>query len=484
MTAGARALGMRQLTRRAFSLGMVRSVDNALQFLLPLVLVRCLDEASFGEYRLIGLVLGTVITLAPLNMDSGLFAILPKLDRAMKRLYVHQTMLFLACTGLLSAWLASPWSPLSPETLAPLARHGVAIPALVFLWVATRLLDVLPSVDERIAWQAAASVSIAALRAGVVGVGAWFTHDIELVVWLMLAVAVLKLALMLVYVQRQHGLGRRWFDAARFGDQARHVMPLGLASTLFGLRAQADQWVAAALFALTSFSAFSIAAVVGPLVNVFRHSVMEAFLPSMTRLQGAGDVRGMVEMNGRANLLVATVMLPLLAFTFAFAEPIIEVLYTPAYLEAAPVMRVYLLGLALAVIEVHSVVLILRQGAFAIAVNCLMLAVSVLASLAMASRFGLAGAAAGSVFAFYIDRALTLRRIARTTGVPFRKLQRWGGLALALGYAALVAGLAFACARLGLARLPPLGQLVAGGTVLAIGYLLVLRLPALRRGLG
>ena len=69
-----------------------------------------------------------------------------------------------------------------------------------------------------------------------------------------------------------------WFDAGRFADQARHVMPLGFASSLFGLRAQADQWVAAALFSLASFSAFSIAAVVGPIVNVFRHSVMEAFL--------------------------------------------------------------------------------------------------------------------------------------------------------------------------------------------------------------
>ena len=109
--------------------------------------------------------------------------------------------------------------------------------------------------------------------------------------WLLLAAVLLKLALLLVYVRRYHGLRGPWFERAHvLVGQFRHSAPFGLSSALYPLRGQADQWVAASLFALSSFAAFSIAAVVGQRGDVFRHSVLEAFLPSMSRMQAAGDV--------------------------------------------------------------------------------------------------------------------------------------------------------------------------------------------------
>ena len=59
MTASAKAMTFRRLTRRAFSIGMIKASDKASQFLLPVVLVRCLDTATFGEYRLLWLAVGT-----------------------------------------------------------------------------------------------------------------------------------------------------------------------------------------------------------------------------------------------------------------------------------------------------------------------------------------------------------------------------------------------------------------------------------------
>ena len=80
----------------------------------------------------------------------------------------------------------------------------------------------------------------------------------------------MKLALLAAYVRRHHGLGAPWFDREAFADQFRQIAPFGLASALYTLRAQADQWIAAMLFALHSFAAFSVAAVFEPLVVMFR----------------------------------------------------------------------------------------------------------------------------------------------------------------------------------------------------------------------
>ena len=55
MSTAAKAISLQRLKRRALSLGTVKVFDQAINFLLPVVLVRCLDTATFGEYRLLWL---------------------------------------------------------------------------------------------------------------------------------------------------------------------------------------------------------------------------------------------------------------------------------------------------------------------------------------------------------------------------------------------------------------------------------------------
>ena len=125
-----------------------------MQFLLPVVLTRCLDSATFGEYRLLWLVVGSVMALGLMSMPAGLNYFLPRSDAPRRRLYVHQTMLFLAAAGLIFAALAGPWNPFLPQAIAPLSKYDALVPLFLGLWVAAALLDHLPTIDERVRWQA------------------------------------------------------------------------------------------------------------------------------------------------------------------------------------------------------------------------------------------------------------------------------------------------------------------------------------------
>ena len=481
MSAASKAVPLQGLKRRALSLGAAKAFDQAMQFLLPVVLVRCLDTTTFGEYRLLWLAIGTLMYLATFNMPQSLYFFLPRSDARLKRLYINQTLIFLGLSGLACAWLVSPWNPWLPSALAPLMQYGALVPSFVALWLAAALLDFLPTVDERIRWQAAVSMSLAALRVLLVGAGAFLTGRMDVMVWLLVAFVLVKLAVLVLYVARFHGLHRPVFDRALFGSQVKMAAPIGLSTALFGMRWQGDQWIAAHFFTLTQFAAFSISGIFGAIVNVFRASVNEAFLPSMSRLQAAGDVRGMLEMNGRANVMVGTLLFPMLACGFVFAEELIAVIYTGAYLEAAPVMRLYIAAFAVMVIELGSLVLLLNQGRYAVGINVLALVFSIAVSVIGALRFGLWGAALGGTLAIYLDRLLMLRRIARHTGIPVRRLQDWGGLALALGFSALAASVAWAIDYYYLAARAPLERLIAGGAVLAAAYGLVLLAKKLKR---
>jgi O-antigen/teichoic acid export membrane protein len=306
------------------------------------------------------------------------------------------------------------------------------------------------------------------MRVALMAAGAWFTGDFHIMLWLLMAVVLTKVALLAYYVRRRHGLGRPWFEWPAFSEQFRHSAPLGLNAAFYGLRGNADQWVAASLFSLASFAAFSIAAVVGQLTYILRHSVMEAFLPSMSRLQAAGNVRGMLEMNSRGNLMVGKLLYPGLAFAFVFAPELVNLVYTASYSEAAPVMRVYIVGMLASVVEMGSLVMLLRQGIYVLGVTAFTLAVSVAVSWVAAHHYGLAGAAAGSVLAIYLDRALVLRRVARQTGIALRHLQDWRTLAMRLALAASSGVVAWVVADAIFAAQGPLVRLGVGAAVIAL----------------
>ena len=470
MSAAANAISALRLKRRALSLGAVKALDHATQFLLPVVLVRCLDTATFGEYRLLWLAVGTVMALAPLGVPAALYYFLPRSDAAARRLYVHQTALLLAVTGLAAALALSPLNPWLPASLEPLEKHGALVPAFVALWVLASLLDYLPTVEERIRLQALFTISTSTLRTLLLAAGAWLTGELSVLLWLLVAAVLFKLVLLVSYVGRFHGWQRPWLRLRAFSGQMRYCAPFGASGALFVLRSQADQWVAASLFALHSFAAFSVAAIVGQVVAIFRTSVVEAFFPSMSRMQAAGDMRSAMEMNARANEMVAWALYPLLSFVFAFAEDIVSLVYTHAYAEAAPVMRVYALGMLVIVVELSTLLQLLRQGVFNAMLYALMLGVAVLVSAVAGSHVGLAGAAAGSVVAMYLDRFVMLRRIKRLTGVRVRDQQHWAQLAQLLALAALAGVLAWGVTHLWLGDAPRLVRLLAGALVGGLAY--------------
>jgi O-antigen/teichoic acid export membrane protein len=470
MNTASDAVSLQGLKRRALSIGAVKAFDHALQFLLPVVLVRCLDTATFGEYRLLWLAVGTVMTFATLNMCGSLYYFVPRSEPRSKRLYIHQTILYLALAGLVCGLILSPWNPALPAPLRPLEPYGWLVPAFVALWVLTFLLDHLPSVDERTSWQVYAMLSVSALRVLLVALGAWLTGELRVVLWLLVFLALFKAALLVYYVARRHGLGPPWFERAAFSEQFRHSAPIGVSNALNGLKGKADQWVAASLFAVSSFAAFSIAALVGQLMLILRQSVLQVFLPSMSRLQAKGDVRGMLDMNSRGNVMVGRLLYPVLAFAFVFAEEMVTVVYTASYVEAVPAIRAYVVGMLPMAIETGSMVLLLRRGTFALRLTGFTLALSIALSWSAALYVGLAGAAAGSVVAVYVDRVVMLRHLSRHTGIALRRLQDWRALATALALAAVTALLAFALVERFFAGGGPVLRLAAGGAVFALAY--------------
>src|SRR5262245_39703513 len=217
---------VRRLGRRALSLGAAKAFDLGIQFLLPVVLVRFLDAEAFGGYRLLWLAVGTVMAVATLDLPASLYYFLPRSEAPRKRLYINQTMLVLVLTGLVSAWAVSAWNPWLPEKLRALVAREATVPVFVLLWVVAALLDLLPTIEERVRWQAVSTVGLAALRAAALSLAAILTHELGPVLQVLLAFVVLKVVLLLAYVARHHGMHAPILDRRVLVDQLRYAAPL------------------------------------------------------------------------------------------------------------------------------------------------------------------------------------------------------------------------------------------------------------------
>ena len=159
-------------------------------------------------------------------MSESLYFFLPRSDGETKRLYVHQTMIWLVGAGLLSAWALSVLDPFLPATIHPLAEgNAVTVPLFVLLWIAAYLLDVLPTVEERVRWQANAIVALSVVRAIALSSVALVTHALTPVLWTLAAFAAFKLVLLVFYIGREHGLRGPYFRWGAFTGQVRHAGP-------------------------------------------------------------------------------------------------------------------------------------------------------------------------------------------------------------------------------------------------------------------
>ena len=457
------------LERRALSLGTANAIDYALQFALPMVLTRTLDPHMFGEYRLLWLGVATLMLITPMCMPHSLYYFLPRSDRPTQRLYINQVLLYMVFAGLMAAWALSELNPILPDNVEAVHEgYGIVVPAFVLLWVFAMTLDLLPTAEERVGWQAKAIVSLSAIRAVALSTAAILTGELGPVLWTLCAFAGLKAAILVYYVAKHHGLAGPVVRRDTLVAQAKQAAPFAASGILHGVRLQGDQWIAAAFFTVAQFASFSIATVLAPLVQIFRQSVNHVFLPSMSRLQATGDHVGMLALNSRANCMVALLVYPLLAFAFVFAEPMITLIYTSQYLDAVPVLRLYIVALVAFVVELVSTLFVLRQGPFAAKVNGLVLVIALPLSIFGAMNYGLIGAASGSVAAIYAERLLSLQRISKLTYTPMGRLQDWETLARLLIAAGLAAGLAGLL--LHWSEWSTLGELLAGAAIMAVAY--------------
>lgn len=420
-------------------------VEFGLQFLIPMILVRNLAAEDFGKYRIFMLTAGTALALAPAFMPQSLYYFLPRASRQGHGVVIGTVLAYLAGAGIVVAIVASPANPYVGAALREVfaASHGMSA-LFLMLWIVVSISTVLPVAEGRVSWRVLSDVSIAALRVAAIGLAAAYTHQLAWVVWALALEALVRLGVLAAYLATGTGGARLAFDLGFLRTQFRYCLPFAVGAALFVLRAQADQWIAAAMLSHAAFAAFTIGAVVLPVATLIRQPINSAVLPHISQAFAAGDVGRVVYLLSRSNQVTALILLPAAGVLFAVAPELVSLVFTPKYEAATPVMRIYLLGIMFQSIATGYAFPSLNLGSLAMRINLGCLLFSIACSVVGVYHLGLAGAAIGSVLAFALGEALNFRVMGKQLGsaatemLPIPTIFRIG-LGIALGNVAAFA---------------------------------------------
>jgi O-antigen/teichoic acid export membrane protein len=430
----------RGLFARAKYLAGASAVEYAVQLLVPILLVRTLSHGDFASYRFMWLLAATLSGTLLLGFPASLYYFVPRVPAREQLGYVAQTALFSAAIAMLGCavllGVATLWPGLDFLRLLP--RPLGAFFAFLLLIAATALIDYLPAARSDIKAQAAINLGNALLRALCTIAGAAF-GTIEAVCWALLGYACARLALQAAYVRRSLTYESALFERMRFKAQFAYAVPFGIANAFWALRSQAEQWVGAALLVPREYASVSIAASITPIVMLVHQAITASSVSAVNRLEAQGDLAGMVRINAAANALSASYLLPVLTFFFVTSGPLITLVYTKSYADAALVTKLICVGFVAATIEVTTLTKALRMQRAVLLFDGSMLVVSIALSVIGGLALGLVGVVVGSAISRYFSTAYYVAVLVRRTGVPLAEYQHWGELARCLG-ACCVAG--------------------------------------------
>lgn len=446
-----------------------------MQFLLPMVLARVFDPTKYGQYMLLWLVVNSTLIVTTVHMPQSLFFVLPhSRSEAEKSWHIFNTLTFLAATGFLAAAAVNPWFSLLPERFVALRENAWIMPAFIFLWTVSQLLDTLPIAEERIRWQSWAIIALSGFRAILLSGLAWFFRDMNLVFCGLLFFAAIKLLVLMTYIVLYHPTKNWGIDPALLRAQLSYAVPFGIGAGLFLLRNQGDQWIAAYLFSAAEYSLFVIGMYLGPFLTLLRESINSAVMPKLSRSHAEDDVEALLELSRNVNTHTALILFPLLIWFLLCAADIIEVIFSAVYRDAASVMRICVLSYFTQTFEANNLFRIVGGGRFSIYLSMGLLLPTIAVSYWGGLSFGLWGAALGALVMTYTGEPIKLHYVARQLARPVSDIVDWSSW-LILFAASAVAGL-IAYNTVEIFGHNPLLRCVFGAGVIAVSYFTTIRI--------
>lgn len=460
----------RTLTERAGVLAGGNALNILALFFMPLILTRILSKELFGIYNQATLMGNILYPIFTAGIAASIYYFHASLEPARRPTLIAQSIAGFFCLGLVAAALL--YSGSGP--IAGLFHNPGASPVLrayslyLFFFIAGDVLFPYLVLFDHIRWAVLAGLLEALLRYPAVLLAVHFGFGLPGIFIGLAALMALKYALTLGFLTRKV----RWQDLrprpGLISAQVRYAAPLGVSNAIGTLGQYANRAVAAGGLTATQYAVYTVGSIQFPVSSIFNKAIRPILREEFSRAGSEGRHADIVAVWRESVRKQSLIVNPLFAFLMLFAGPVIEVLYTSAYLESVPVFRVLLVLLLQTVVSFSIIPESLGRTDITLRASAISLIVSLGLSLVLIRPLGLLGPAIAIVAATYLNGWYSMGWVRRLTGVSYRHLFPWQEMGRILGVSMASAAAAYPALW---APLPLMARLGGAGVLFSAVYL-------------
>lgn len=306
-------------------------------FITAIVLSRIISKEDIATYWQVLFIGPFVVSLADLGLSGAVYRFIPFYPKERQKIFLRNTFIAtLALAALASLVL------LGLATVVPHLFHNQALSRALLITSAYPFAVMPFSLVRPIlickghalrATLLEAFFAIVTSLAIILSLNVGFTLNTGLVFWMLANLFRLPTAAWFVSQEsRGHHPGGA---ASIIRDTWAFCWPIKVSQLPSVVMQYFDKVVASAIFPTEVFATYSLGARELPFINSIPMSLSSVLIPQMVEAFQAGKAERVCDLWRKASLSVALLIYPFAAFTICHAKPIIRILFTPAYDDAA-----------------------------------------------------------------------------------------------------------------------------------------------------
>jgi O-antigen/teichoic acid export membrane protein len=409
-----------------------RTAAFAVTFLIPVVLVRTFDQASFGTYKQLFLIYGTLFGIAQFGMAESLYYFLPNNPKTAGRLGANSTLLLsllgAACAiGLtwqahrIAGWLKNPeLEPFLPWLGGYLALTLVG--ATIEIAMVSR---------KRYGLAAITMGTSEAVRALLFVLPAFLTGELR---WLFvgaMAFATLRLTLGGMFAGHEFE-GRFLPDMSVLRQQLAYALPFQVAVLVEVLQVNYHQYAVSYHFDAATFAIYSVGCLQLPASELLAAPAANVMMVRMSEEIRDGRRENVPAVWDDTTRKLLLMLIPLTGFLVIASRDLITLLFTKAYAASIPIFTLWALSTASFVFPTDAVLRVYADTRTILLLNILRLVIVAAFIGTAITKFGLIGPVVVTLSALAISKGLGLIRIAQLISVRFQHILDWKAAGVSL----------------------------------------------------
>lgn len=460
-----------RLAVQAFWLTLAKFVAAVSGILLPILLVRILNQHEFGVYKQVFLFLGTTTNFAAFSVGVSAFYYMPREPHRGGQIALNILVYNLA-VGLVPFLLLIIY----PQFLNLFVRGGELEPyalllgIFVLLQLNASLVEMIPTAMQDVRNSTLFVVGTQVFKVVVMVITAIKFRTVRPVVIACMFASGLCVVILLVYLYRRFGAFWKNFDRRFFFEQLAYALPLGAYGLIWVFRKDLDNYFVSAMYSSAQYAIYSIGWLEVPLISLFLESMLSVMVVRISALQQEGRVEDIRTVLASAINKLATVQFPIYALLLISGRDLIVFFYTNAYAASAPIFYVTITLIVLNVFIYDPIVrAYMELRKFILIVRIAVLVALCIVLTPVIHHFGMIGAAATAVLGDLTERLIVGWKVCRTIGATphdFRLLTD----VLRVAAVAAAAGLVGLAVRTSSEAQPLFWRLAATGTSFGLVY--------------